>query len=271
MSNITTKKTDRQFTEADLERITRRTFVEAIEYHREMASTNDYLLETARQPATSPLLVLADVQTGGRGRGANRWWSELGALTFSLLIDTSAVPLPTRLLPQASLTLGLAVCEAIDTFWGARDHAVRLKWPNDVYIGDRKVCGILIESPPGQPGKIIVGVGINVNNSVSQAPEELQSTAIALCDVAGHPLELVDVLEHVLVHIADNLQWISGQDAQLRRRWQGWCLLTNRKVRVDVGGHSVTGLCQGIDEDGALLVETPVGVEKCYAGIVTDG
>ena len=104
-------KPDGQFTDADLDHILKSTFVERIEFHPAIESTNQRALELAQGSTIGgPLLVLAESQTNGRGRGTNRWWAETGALTFTLLLDTR---LPQRHLPQASLTVGLAVGEAI--------------------------------------------------------------------------------------------------------------------------------------------------------------
>jgi BirA family biotin operon repressor/biotin-[acetyl-CoA-carboxylase] ligase len=245
--------------------------VEQVEFHHEIDSTNDRALELARTAACRyPALVVAEVQSVGRGRGANRWWADFGAVTFSLLIETDSTHLPPRRWPQVSLTAGLAVCEVIEDLLVDNEQAVRLKWPNDVFVGHRKVCGILVEAPPDRPRTIVLGIGINVNNSLSHAPPELQSTAAALCDVAKQEFSLIDVLERVLIRLEERLQWIGSRDDELRSRWRQRCLLTDRTVRIDLGARAVTGFCRGIDEEGALMLETPHGPERCFAGVVTE-
>jgi BirA family biotin operon repressor/biotin-[acetyl-CoA-carboxylase] ligase len=230
-------------------------------------STNNRALDFSRAPnIQTPLLVLAERQTDGRGRGKNGWWARQGALTFSLLVKTDTLQIPVRRLPQASLTAGLAVCEAIEDFM---DESVSLKWPNDVYIRDRKVCGILIELPPEREGVVVIGIGINVNNTAEQAPEQLQPSAIAMCDVAGHPFSLIDVLIRVLNHLEQRLRWIGHQDDELRARWSQRCMLTGRKVQLKLGGRSVAGMCHGIDDEGALLIETADGTERHFSGTVS--
>ncbi len=292
MASVVREQQRRQsslFTDADLEHLLKSTFVEQVEFHRAIDSTNDRALELAHQGSVAaPLLVLAERQTGGRGRGTNQWWSAPGALTFSLLIKPDASRLPPRRWPQASLTVGLAVCEAIE---GMLDEpAVQLKWPNDVYVRRRKVCGILIELPsipksgvspnpsaPGQPEQkqpkpqpaIVIGIGINVNNSARQAPRELQSSAIALCDVAEKEFSLVDVLLRVLVQLEERLDEIDRGKDELWLRWRERCLLTNRTVHFDFGTRQVVGQCRGIDDEGALLIETEHETERCFAGVVT--
>ena len=117
-------------------------------------------------------------QTAGRGRGKHTWWSAEGALTFSVLLEPSTLGIHTRSWPQLSLATAVAICDALAV--ELRQYEVasampRIKWPNDVLIDGRKVCGILIESP-AQPGVrrrcLVVGIGVNVNNSWKTAPAE---------------------------------------------------------------------------------------------------
>ncbi|QEG00760.1 Bifunctional ligase/repressor BirA [Stieleria maiorica] len=256
---------DVAFTDADLDQLPKSTFVRQVDFHRTIDSTNRRALEIARGGSLDgPLLVLAESQTDGRGRGTNRWWARPGALTFTLLIDSN---LPQRRFPQASLTVGLAVCEAIEEVHQRSD--MQLKWPNDVYCRQRKLSGILIELPLSNPGLLAIGIGININNSLGDAPAELQATATALCDVAGHRFELTEVLTGVLNRLQYRLECIGRHDDELRTKWRERCLLTDRNVQVDLGTRKVAGRCRGIDDDGALVIETPAGLEPCFAGSVT--
>jgi BirA family biotin operon repressor/biotin-[acetyl-CoA-carboxylase] ligase len=268
MATVLRQQNGSQFTAVDLHQIINSTFVEQVEFHRSIDSTNDRALQLAREPTVrSPVLVLAETQTEGRGRGANLWWAQQGALTFSLLIETDAMQLPPRSWPHASLVAGLAVCEAIEDF--LEESAIQLKWPNDVYVRERKACGILIELPPERKHVIVIGIGINVNNSARRAPRELQSSAIALYDAAGRKFSLIEVLLRVLVRLEDRLGSIGRRDDELRKNWRERCMLTGRTVHLDCGTRSVFGLCRGIDDEGALLIETPEETERCFAGVVT--
>ncbi len=257
-----------RFAQTDVDRILQSTFVAAVEVHPEIRSTNDRAMQIARRPeGRLPALVVAERQTRGRGRGANQWWSSSGALTFSLVLETGDLRLPPRSWPRASLTTGLAICEALEDLLDA--HPVGLKWPNDVYLGRHKVCGVLIEVPPEPPGRMVVGIGINVNNSVKHAPAELQTTATAMCDAVGKSLSLIDVLERVLLRLDRRWRAVAQDDPELGDSWRRRCLLTNRPVQVDQGMRMIAGLCRGIDEQGALIIETDAGVERCFAGVVT--
>src|SRR5262245_50492595 len=125
----------------DLARIAGSRLVAEVDSHHTLASTNDRALELAtRGDPKLPLLVLAERQTLGRGRGANRWWSAPGALTFSLAIDGRLGTTPPQSLPPWSLAAGLAVCEALADLVPRGDW--RVKWPNDIFLSGRKVGGI---------------------------------------------------------------------------------------------------------------------------------
>src|SRR5690349_2367368 len=116
------------------------TFVRHIEQHEEIGSTNDRAMELAvERDLPVPALVIAERQIAGRGRGGNVWRSGAGALTFSLVIERPA-GLPRERMALLSLAAGLAAREAV--VGAAPGHDVKVKWPNDVYLDGRKVCGI---------------------------------------------------------------------------------------------------------------------------------
>ncbi len=268
----------KQFLPADLEQIVTKTFVASVDYHQEIGSTNDRALELAQVADSQfPLLVLAESQTAGRGRGTNQWWSNTGALTFSVMLATEPAGLPTECWPQVSLTVGLAVCEALEELLSrgvpttslSTLPAVQLKWPNDVYIEGRKICGILVETPRDHRGRLLLGIGINANNSVDDAPDELQSTATTLYDLTGRSFSLAEVLILVLKQLADRLHPDDLWNAEVREGWRQRCFLTGKKIRVDLGVRQVEGICRGIDDDGALLLDVGDKVERHFAGVVT--
>jgi BirA family biotin operon repressor/biotin-[acetyl-CoA-carboxylase] ligase len=242
--------------------------VAGVEVHAELPSTNDRALALAAEtPAERlPLLIVAERQGAGRGRGANQWWAAEGALTFSLLLDTSAMELPPARWPLASLTAGLAVCETLDQL--APQAWAGLKWPNDVYLRERKVCGILIEAPPGSAGRLVVGIGINVNNRLAGGPEELRSRGTSLAEATGLTFDLTDVLLRVLKQLDARWRQLAAGDIDLAEAWQRWCLLTGRNVQVIAGDQRHVGHCRGIAPDGALLVHTVRGEQRIVGGTV---
>lgn len=253
--------------EFDLQLIREHTFVRDIDFHWETESTNDIALRRAEHLDTvTPLLVLAERQTQGRGRGQNRWQSSTGSLTFSLLLDLQEIP-PDRL-PQLSLTAGLAICQALEMFAPAADLAI--KWPNDVYLGERKVAGMLIEVPPQRPPRGIIGIGINANNSLADYPDEVRRNSISLVDATEHPLPLTELLVACLQHLERLTELLNERPHALVDQWQAYHLLAGRQIEVDAYGENLRGVCDGIDADGALRVVTPRGLKRCLGGIVVD-
>jgi BirA family biotin operon repressor/biotin-[acetyl-CoA-carboxylase] ligase len=246
-------------------RVERETFVAEAEVHAELASTNDRALRLANTAAQLPRLIVALRQTAGRGRGANRWWAGDGALTFSLLLDAARLPLERW--PQISLTAGGAVCAALTAFLPTAD--VRLKWPNDVYVDGRKACGILVEVPPAPAtGRIVIGIGLNVNNSLDEAPPDVRARATSLIDVTGTTHDMTDVLIAILQRLDADLAALGVSDTGLPARWRRLCLLSGRSVALHDGTRSIAGTCLGIDDDGALLLQTEAGPRRFFGGVV---
>jgi BirA family biotin operon repressor/biotin-[acetyl-CoA-carboxylase] ligase len=250
----------------DLERIVAETVVRRVAFFKSLDSTNDFALrELAAGDISEPLLVLAEHQTSGRGRGSNQWWAAPGALTFSLVVDGRTWDLSTRNWPRISLATSLAVCEALGT--ALPNEKLQLKWPNDVYLRSKKICGILVESSPRNPHCVVIGIGINVNNSLAAAPQALRDTAIAVCDIAG-TANRTELLILVLNHLADRLPRLASQDFSLSDNWASHCILQGRTVCVQSGAQKFVGVCQGIDDDGALLLQSDAGLQRCFAGVV---
>lgn len=262
--------TANRFPPAVLERIRSKTFVERIEFRPTIASTNDLALELISQQDhdfETPTLVLTPQQTAGRGRGPNRWWSSPGGLTFSLILDRTASNLSVDRWQVVSLIASLAVCEVLEE--RLPTHKIGLKWPNDVYLQNRKVSGILLETVARQSGKLVVGIGINVNNSFADAPTELRDTATSLVDVTQKEHDLTEILITLLRSFENRLSLLSVDRLALPKLWNSRCLLRGHRVQVAAGRQQSTGLCRGIDDQGALLLETASGLKRCVSGTVT--
>jgi BirA family biotin operon repressor/biotin-[acetyl-CoA-carboxylase] ligase len=169
--------------------------------------------------------------------------------------------------PRIALTAGLAVGHALQQLQPGLP--VGLKWPNDVYVSGRKICGILVEVSPRRSDRLVLGIGLNVNNSMQQAPPDVALSAISLRDVAGFPLSLSVVLTRVLCQLRQLLGAMTRGDMTLASQWQDWCMLTGMRVRVETGQLATEGICGGIDDAGALLLNTDRGCERCLSGTVT--
>jgi BirA family biotin operon repressor/biotin-[acetyl-CoA-carboxylase] ligase len=254
----------------DLDRIVRESFIAQVAYHRTVPSTNSVALELCRQgQCVSPQLVLASQQTAGRGRGANVWWSAPGSLTFSVLLRPAEFSLPQSMWPRMSLTMGLSVCQAVDELSSdVPGVQAGLKWPNDVLLDGRKVCGVLVEVGPRPSEALVIGIGVNVNNSFAEAPADIQSRAIALSDLAGQPLDMTHVLVAVLRQIEHYLALLAEGSPELATAWQARCALRGKTVEIRSGTRTTTGVCQGIDEEGALVLLSEAGPTRVFGGVV---
>ncbi len=264
-------------TPLDIDRIVRDSFVRSGEWHDRIASTNNRGMELARDESlVTPLLIAAGEQSAGRGRGANRWWSNAGALTFSLIFDPigdllarESPALEADRWPRIALIAGVALC---NVFQELLPHVpCRMKWPNDVLLAGKKVAGILVEVPPPAspaPRRVVLGVGINVNNSLARAPREIQATGTSLYDACGTVFDLTELMVAWLRPFAANLHSLAVSDPELPSRWQSLCALSGKTVELQSGNRIVRGLCRGIDIDGALLVDTETGRERFYAGVL---
>jgi BirA family biotin operon repressor/biotin-[acetyl-CoA-carboxylase] ligase len=253
----------------DAQRIGAETFVRSCECHAELPSTNDRALELAQHPELeTPALILAERQSAGRGRGSNAWWSAEGALTFSLILNAEQCGLPPDRWPQVSLTTGLAICEALESFLPPQSQ-LKLKWPNDVMLGGKKLSGILSEIPSSLKGRIVVGIGINVNNSRTQAPADVENLAVSLADSTGTSHDLTEVLIRVLQQMELEFARLAEAPLQFSKRFRERCWLNGREVSIASGPGIIQGFCNGIDEEGALLVQTLAGPERILSGTVT--
>lgn len=255
----------------DADRLRADTFVRHVELHDTLPSTNDCALALALDASLqTPALVVARRQTAGRGRGPHDWWATDGALTFSLLIDSDEFGITQRDWPRLSVATAVAVCDALERCEVPPSH-LGIKWPNDVLVDGRKVCGILIESPGGTApagGRLVVGVGINVNNSWRDAPQDAGPCGTSLCDESGREHDPAAVLQRVLSAVERRLRQLAANDPELPPAWQRRCRLTGQTVEIDAGDRCVRGVCQGIADDGALVVKRPSAIERVYSGTV---
>jgi biotin-(acetyl-CoA carboxylase) ligase len=130
--------------------------------------------------------------------------------------------------------------------------------------------GILIELPPRRPPHAVIGVGINVNNSLAGADPQLVARSASLVEVLPCPADRTDVLIACLQQIEIQLASLLEHPGRVIARWRNYHLLPGRWLEIDAYGSQLRGICRDIDEDGTLLIETSEGVQRCVGGIITD-
>jgi BirA family transcriptional regulator, biotin operon repressor / biotin---[acetyl-CoA-carboxylase] ligase len=252
-----------KFQMIDIDTLLAGSFVRHVEHYDSVDSTQIRARALAdRSETLLPALVVADLQTAGRGRGSNRWWTGAGSLAFSLLIDPQQFGLPRQAVPRLSLAVGVAVIDAVAP-WLA-EHPLGLHWPNDVFVGSGKLAGILVEVLPDS--RHIIGIGLNSNNSVAEAPPELRASIATLLDLTGRNVDHTELLLALMENLEAALSHLAGNTEMLGERFDLLCRQRGEILTVYQGEQSIAGRCAGIAPDGALLLETPAGQRAIYSG-----
>jgi BirA family biotin operon repressor/biotin-[acetyl-CoA-carboxylase] ligase len=242
-------------------------FGDNIHHFYRTGSTNTLALEAAASDAPEGSVFVAEQQTAGRGRGSNQWHSPKSKGIYCSVILRPALPPADVLI--LTLATGLAVHAAIEQI----DSRVLpdLKWPNDLLIGGKKVCGILTEmsSEATSVRYIVAGIGLNVNHS--DFPPELQHIATSLRMVTGREwsrIELCAALLKTLDREYKNLASNRDSHADILRRFQERsCSVRGREVWIEEHPE-LAGVTEGLDSRGFLRLRTNDGVKTVYSGTV---
>jgi len=237
----------------------------AIEFHSEIGSTNDRAREALAEPGGEGLAVVAELQSAGRGRRGRSWLSPPGV---NLMVSVALHP---HLAAERAWWLGAAAALAVHGAT-APTAPLAVRWPNDLVARDgRKVAGLLLETAAegDQLREAVIGIGINVNWSRSEMPEDLAPRATSLMEIAGRELDRVGLLHRLLAALDAEVALVEkGVSPAARVRDISW--LDGRAVRVASGAAEVSGTALGIADDGALLVATASGPVAIGFGEVLD-
>lgn len=234
----------------------------------ETGSTNQDLRQMAEQGAAEGTVLVADRQSAGRGRLGRRWESPAGVnLYCSILLRPH---IPPQQAPQMTFISAVATAEAlIETF----QLPVRVKWPNDLLVGGRKIAGMLNElsAESEQVHFVLLGIGVNLNMQEEQFPDDLRYPATSVLLECGQPVERLLFVRNLLQQI-DDLYRIYRDEGfwAIRRRWEGLSDLLDCAVRVDLNPGTREGTVVGLDDDGALRLQLENGqIERILAGDVS--
>lgn len=220
-----------------------------IQFFKKIPSTNLYAKQLVKDNIEEGTVIVADVQTHGLGRKNRLWHSPAGGLWFSVVLYPHIPAHRGMLITMAS---SISVAQAFKKITGISPE---VKWPNDLLINGKKVCGILTEIDAGldKINYIIVGIGINVNNDID---EELSEIAISLKQVTNSKISRIKLLRYILQHLDLNYnKIILGNFDSIRKVWLSCSNIIGRKIQVEDENIVTKGIVVDIDDSGYIILD----------------
>lgn len=233
-----------------------------VHWYDSVSSTNDLALRAAERGAAEWTVIAAEHQSAGRGRLGRTWVSPAGSGLYVSVVLRPA----DAVAPLVTIAAGVALAEGIRAATGL---IAGVKWPNDLLVSGRKLAGILAERGAGPQGAhVVLGFGINVMPAAY--PPDIAARATSIEGELGRPVDRGLLFSECLASLAARyLQLQEGNSAAVVAAWrQRAADALNRPVEWDAEAGVKRGVAQDIDGDGALLVRTPLGVERIISGEV---
>jgi BirA family biotin operon repressor/biotin-[acetyl-CoA-carboxylase] ligase len=217
-------------------------------YYPSVTSTNEVAKQEAQQGAVEGTVIIADEQSGGKGRLKRAWLTPKGNIALSIILYPNLSCLPSLI-----MLASLAVVHSIEA---VTDLKSQIKWPNDVLINDKKVCGILIESDVqgNTVNYTVIGIGINVNLRLADFPE-IQTIATSLSDELGRDLSRLSVIQRLFVEL-ERLYSVLSAGGSIYEEWRDSLVTLGKKVRVTAGETIYEGVAESVARDGSLLLRS---------------
>lgn len=231
---------------------------------QETDSTNIQAFRLASAGAAEGTIIIAESQTGGKGRLGRKWVSPSGEnLYLSIIVRPD---IPTLTAPRLTLVAAVALSETLDSI-GATEH--RIKWPNDILFKNKKISGILTEMKGDCDSIdfIIIGLGVNINSSSGDYPEELKESLISLKEITGHKVDRIEFLTLFLHNFEKSYSdFLKGRFPEILDIWIQKSAIINQKIKVTNHNEVYTGIVSSITPDGNLIVNTDEGIRQVNSG-----
>lgn len=226
-------------------------------FMQEVDSTNAEIKRLAQKGYTQGTTVVAESQNSGKGRLGRMWSSPPGTgLWFSFLLHPQ---IPPHQIANITLTAGLSVCKAIQNFTGVN---ALIKWPNDIIIGNKKLCGILTEMS-AEAYRIeyaVVGIGINVNTS--EFPEEIRHKATSLFIETEKQIDRAKLFKNILLEVEKYVdEYLNNSQFDIIDEYKKLCVTLGREVTVTRGKHILNGKAVSVSNEGELIIKKENGEE----------
>ncbi|AKU25549.1 biotin--[acetyl-CoA-carboxylase] ligase [Geobacillus sp. WSUCF-018B] len=224
-----------------------------IHFFEEVDSTQRIAAKLAYEGAPEGTLVVAEEQKAGRGRLDRKWFSPKGTgIWMSLILRP---PIPPQRAPQLTLLVAVAISQAIQEVTGLVPD---IKWPNDILLHGKKGVGILTElqADPDRVHSVIVGIGINVNQTAEQFPEDIRAIATSLAIEKGERIKRAPLIQEILLRIERLYkQYLAHGFRPIKLLWEGYAVSIGKPVTARTLGGTIRGIARGITEDGLLILE----------------
>jgi len=233
-----------------------------IEYYNRLDSTNAEAWDLIKDGSRHGTVVITDNQTKGKGRRDNLWVMIAGkGLTFSLIIEKQY---PNTYAGLISLATGLSVVKSLNK----RGVEAKLKWPNDIFAGEKKLGGILCETKivKNKIEIIVIGVGINVNEKISEHPENIRDHLTTMFEISDHAHQRELIVAEFINSIERLLYELSDKPEQIIDKWLNHCLHLNEKISFHENTKIIEGVFCGLDINGFAKIEVNNKI-KTYGSI----
>ncbi len=227
----------------------------------EAVSTNSLAMEMAANGAIDGTVVIAETQTGGKGRLGRTWISPKGNLYISVVLRPEV---PPHKAPLITLMAAVAVTSTIRQQFQVQ---AGIKWPNDILISGKKAAGLLTEmrAEPDRVKHVVLGIGINVNMDIAELPASLRKISTTLSAETGKKIDRALFLQHLLAELDRWYQVFLKNGTAVIEAWEMFNTTVGNRVAVSGPGVTFEGVAQGIDADGRLILKLDDGTQRQVA------
>lgn len=227
-------------------------------YYREIDSTNNRARDLASKGYPEGTVVAAEMQTDGRGRRGRNWYSpDSQGIYVSLILRPV---LPMKEISRISLLVAVAVAETLEN---ELNLEARIKWPNDILIDNKKICGILSEAVTDTDGieYIVIGIGININNQLQEFPDDFRTVPTSARAENKQPCSRIKILQGLLANFEQHyFNLLNGNFTETLEKGRSLSLAIGQKLRLDTINGFIEGQAIDIDDNGFLLLRDQSGI-----------
>jgi len=230
-----------------------------IHYFRKLSSTNTTAKEQAKKRAKEGTTIIAETQTNGKGRLNRRWISPKGGIWLSIILRSKVTAEDAA---KITVTTALAVAKTLLILYGLK---AQIKWPNDVLIQNKKICGILVEATLKEKtvDSLVVGIGLNANFTLRDLPQGLQTTATTLEEVLKKKVELEELICLILREFEEYYKRFNEKEfSDLLSEYRSMASFLGKKVAITSLNETMTGVAIRVDKNGELIIRLQNGIKR---------